>query len=110
MKKLTTLKSENLEHLAQVLKAVAHPLRLRLLDLLCRSEHTVNELTAHLGIAQALVSQQLKTMRSAGILAVRQDGARRIYSLALSQLRHLIECMASCQDHCRPAVKSSRRS
>lgn len=84
-------------HLAEVLKAVAHPLRLRIIALLCQGEEHVNALADRLAAPQPVVSQQLRILRSSGLVAAtRQDGFAR-YRLLEPALRELVSCMERCQ-------------
>jgi ArsR family transcriptional regulator len=83
-------------HVADVLKAVAHPLRLRIVALLCRGDRHVNELAERLGTPQPIVSQQLRILRSNGLVAAtRQDGFAW-YRIAEPALRDLVCCMERC--------------
>lgn len=90
-----------LPRIARVLKAVGHPLRLRLLEGLAGGPSTVQALVASLGEPQAIVSQHLKVMRTGGVVVTRREGTHVIYSLAFHGLTNLLNCLASCQDHCQ---------
>jgi DNA-binding transcriptional ArsR family regulator len=99
MKTLSKLSKDGrrAEHLAEVLKAVAHPLRLRIVALLCQGEEHVNGLAGKLDAPQPIVSQQLRILRSHGLVAVtRADGFAR-YRLAEPALRELVCCMEKCR-------------
>ncbi len=65
----------------QVLKALAHPARRRLLNALRDDEECVGHLTALLRQRQAYVSQQLMFLRQAGLIADRKDGLRVYYHI-----------------------------
>ena len=93
-----------LPRIARVLKAVGHPLRLRLLEGLAGGPCSVQTLVAGLGEPQAIVSQHLKVMRTGGVVISRREGTHVIYSLAYPGLTTLLNCLASCQDHCRVPV------
>ena len=83
--------------IAEVLKAVAHPLRVRIVAILCRGEQHVNALAESLGVPQAIVSQQLRILRLHDLVAAtRQDGFA-YYRLAEPQLRNLVCCMEKCE-------------
>ncbi len=83
--------------LAQVLRALGHPLRLRILaHLLGAGERTVNDIAAALGLPQAVASQHLGSLRLYGLLRVRRDGGFRRYSVALPMVAELVACMARC--------------
>ncbi len=65
----------------QLLKALAHPARLRLLNALRGNEECVCHLTALLHQRQAYVSQQLMFLRRAGLIEDRKDGLRIYYRI-----------------------------
>lgn len=67
---------------AQLFQALSHPVRLRILDILARQEACVCHLTAALGQRQPYVSQQLATLREAGLVTDRRDGTLIYYRLA----------------------------
>lgn len=64
-----------------ILKALADPLRLRLLDVLSRGELTVQNLTTLLDLGQSKVSHHLKILCEAGILAVKPQGTWNYYRI-----------------------------
>ena len=66
---------------ANLLKAIAHPARLRILNALSEDEECVCHLTALLRQRQAYVSQQLMFLRQAGLIEDRKDGLRVYYRL-----------------------------
>ncbi len=87
-----------LEQAADTLKAVAHPVRLRIVDLLGRAgEMNVGELVEALGAKPAITSQQLGLMKDRGIVACRRDGNRVYYRLASPNLMRVLDCI---RDHC----------
>ncbi len=87
---------ERAAHVAEVLKAVAHPLRIRLVALLCRGDEHVNALAEKLGAPQAIVSQQLRILRLKGlVIATRENGFAR-YRLREPHLMDLVCCMEKC--------------
>ena len=59
--------------LAGVLRALAHPLRLRLVALLCEGRTHVNDLAQRLGVTQAIVSQQLRILRMSRLVEVSRE-------------------------------------
>jgi DNA-binding transcriptional ArsR family regulator len=75
---------------AQLFQALSHPVRLRILDILTRQEACVCHLTAVLGKRQPYVSQQLATLREAGLLTDRREGTLIYYSLADKHLVGLL--------------------
>lgn len=75
---------------AQLFRALSHPVRLRILDILARQEACVCHLTEILGQRQPYVSQQLATLRDAGLVADRREGTLIYYRLADDQLAALL--------------------
>src|SRR5690348_14803402 len=63
-------------------EAIAEPNRRRILDLLRRGERPAGDVVEALSISQPGVSKHLKLLREAGLVRVRADGQRRLYSLA----------------------------
>lgn len=81
---------------AEILKAVAHPLRLQIVAILCERDEHVNGLAERLGVKQPIVSQQLRILRMRGLVeAVRTKGYAR-YRLVEPQLKKMIGCMENC--------------
>jgi DNA-binding transcriptional ArsR family regulator len=76
------------------LAAIADPTRRGLLERLREAPASVTELTRSAGISQPAVSQHLKVLEKAGLVAVAPQGARRIYRLnaaGLEEVRSYIE-------------------
>lgn len=66
---------------AEFFKALAHPLRIRILEVLAEGEKSVNEIQQAIGMEGSAVSQQLMVLRSKHIVTGVKDGNRVIYSL-----------------------------
>ncbi|MBN1284315.1 MAG: winged helix-turn-helix transcriptional regulator [Anaerolineae bacterium] len=66
---------------AQLFKALAHPVRLQILDILRRGAECVCHMEAVLKKRQAYISQQLMTLRDAGLVDSRKDGLNVFYFL-----------------------------
>ncbi len=79
-----------------MLKAVAHPLRLRIVASLCEGDAHVGALADRLGASQAIVSQQLRILRSHGLVAATRAGGFATYRLVERNLRGLVRCMENC--------------
>jgi DNA-binding transcriptional ArsR family regulator len=75
---------------AQLFRALSHPVRLRILDILARQEACVCHLTAILDQRQPYVSQQLASLREAGLVTDRRDGTLIYYRLANDHLATLL--------------------
>lgn len=74
------------DDLIEALKALAHPLRWRILSLLAAGERNVGEIEQASGIIQPGLSQQLGVLRKAGLVATRKDAKLVFYSLASARL------------------------
>ncbi len=85
------------EHVAEVLKAVAHPIRLKIVELLEAGEMCVGDIVVALGGKQAITSQQLNMMKAKGVLSRRRDGARVYYRIENKNVIKLLHCI---NDHC----------
>ncbi len=87
------LEAEQLERAAGILKTVAHPVRLRIIDALEAGEKTVTELCLGLGMAQPYASQQLNLMKNKGILRSRRSGNQVYYAVANPSVVKIIHCV-----------------
>jgi DNA-binding transcriptional ArsR family regulator len=67
-------------------EAIAEPNRRRILDLLRAGERPAGDVVEALAISQPGVSKHLRLLREAGLVRVRADGQRRLYSLAPREL------------------------
>jgi len=66
---------------AAFFRALAHPVRIRILELLVQGEHSVQELQEALGVEQPVVSQQLAVLRGGNIVIGRKEGVSVRYTL-----------------------------
>ena len=87
------------EHVAEVLKAVAHPARLRIVELLVPGQMCVGNIVEALGEKQSITSQHLNMMRDKGILTCRRDGAKVYYRIENKNVIKLLDCV---YNHCEP--------
>ena len=79
-----------LNETSKLFKALAQPDRLRILQLLVKGELCQCELIKHLAKSQSAVSIHLRHLVEQGILNVREDGQRRMYSIADPAVRDLL--------------------
>jgi ArsR family transcriptional regulator len=90
--------SEKLTFASSILKTIAHPLRLGIVDLLIQHEElSVNEICRLLDAEQSLVSHHLTSMRQKGVLSCNRQGKSMHYVLLLKELEKVIECMETCK-------------
>jgi ArsR family transcriptional regulator len=76
---------------AEFFKALAHPLRIAILDELRSGEIGVNELSGRLGVEQSSLSQQLAILRSRNIVIGRKEGLNVYYSVRDATVFKLLE-------------------
>ena len=86
-----------LEKAAAILKTVAHPTRLAIVDLLSLHPRlSVNEIGDILNVEQSLLSHHLITMKLRGILKSEKEGQSVYYSLKERDVTKLIKCIENC--------------
>jgi ArsR family transcriptional regulator, zinc-responsive transcriptional repressor len=98
MKTVHTPKPASLDSLreaAECLRTLAHPIRLRMIQLMLREELTVGELAEACGIPSHVASEHLRMMQHCGLLDRRQDGRRIYYQVAEPTVARLMECIES---------------
>ena len=78
---------------ADVLKAMAHPVRLGVIEILADGERTVTQLYEELGCSQSMMSQQLKILCQQKLVDIRKDGTQKYCSLANRDFLKLFDCM-----------------
>lgn len=89
--------SKKLERIASILKTVAHPTRLGIINLLDNHKRlSVGEIARILETEQSLTSHHLLTMRLRGLIKVKRDGRSMLYSLKEKDLVQLIDCLENC--------------
>jgi len=76
---------------AEFFKALAHPLRIRILDALRNGEVGVNDLCTRLNVEQSNLSQQLAVLRNRNIVMGRKDGQNVYYSVRDPELFNLLD-------------------
>jgi ArsR family transcriptional regulator len=80
------------KHLAILMKALAHPMRIKILEVLLKEEEAcVCHLEQRLGQRQAYISQQLAKLREVGLVVDRRDGLNVYYALSQSDIRPLLQ-------------------
>jgi DNA-binding transcriptional ArsR family regulator len=94
---------ESAQKITEVLKAVAHPVRLQIVAALEDKALCVADIMAVVGGKQAITSQQLNMMRTRGVLEARREGNKVFYSIANPNVIKLLDCMFH---HCDRAKTS----
>ncbi len=86
-------RDEDIERASRSLKAMSHPLRLKILCTLGSQEVSVQDIVEHVGTSQSNISQHLAILRDKGILASRKDGNRVYYRVGDTRTLRLISMM-----------------
>ena len=88
-----------------LLRALAEPIRLQVIESLSGGERCVCDLTSELGLAQSKLSFHLKVLKRAGLITAREEGRWVYYSLCREAIDDLRSWLAQLADHStRPAV------
>lgn len=95
--KFNDLKAEQVEAAANMMKAVAHPMRLAILRQLSSGEEmNVTEIHLKINIGQSAASHHLGILKARGILGSRRDGKNTFYSIKNPNIYTLLECISNC--------------
>jgi ArsR family transcriptional regulator len=86
-------KQEHIDQAARALKAMAHPLRLKILCVIGASELSVQEIVEAVGTTQSNISQHLAILRDKGVLRARKDANRVFYRVGDERTLQLIGMM-----------------
>jgi DNA-binding transcriptional ArsR family regulator len=78
---------------AEIAKAVAHPLRIAVIDFLREGERCVCDIAAHVGSERSNVSRHLGVMVRAGVLGCRKEGLKVFYSLRTPCVAEFLSCV-----------------
>jgi ArsR family transcriptional regulator, zinc-responsive transcriptional repressor len=89
--KLTPLGA--LERAAECLKTLAHPHRLRIVQMLLRGRYTVGELAGACGIPSHMASEHLRLMQRSGFLTSEKEGRKAYYRVADPHLANILACV-----------------
>lgn len=90
---------EKLELAASKLRAISHPMRIAIIDLLSKGEKlSVTEIFEVLNIEQATASHHLNILKNKGVLCSKREGKKIYYSLKSLTLTEIIECINRCND------------
>ena len=95
--KIGNFDENTLETAANMLKAIAHPMRIAILSLLESGKKlTVTELHELLDIEQSTTSHHLGILKDKGVLCSRREGKNTYYYLKYDVLSNIIDCLSRC--------------
>jgi ArsR family transcriptional regulator len=86
-------RDEDIDRASRSLKAMSHPLRLKILCTLGNHEVSVQDIVERVGTSQSNISQHLAILRDKGILSARKDANRVYYKVVDSRTLRLIDMM-----------------
>lgn len=89
--KLTRM--ENLERAAECLRTIAHPHRLRMIQMLRQGRFTVGELAEACEIPSPMASEHLRLMQHCSLLESHREGRKVFYQIAESHIVELLRCI-----------------
>lgn len=91
---------EKLELAASKLRAISHPMRIAIIELLSKNPRmSVTEIYKELNIEQATASHHLNILKNKNILISKREGKKIYYELRNTVLTEIIECINRCNDN-----------
>ncbi len=84
---------EALSQAAECLKTLAHPHRLRMVQMLLRGRYTVGELAEACGIPSHMASEHLRLMQRCGLLTSKKEGRKAYYQIVEIHLANIMSCI-----------------
>ena len=95
------IQADKLLFAVNMLKVIAHPVRIAIVDLLTEnSRMTVLEIQKELQLEQAIASQQITLMQDKGVLISEKIGRNKYVSLRFPTMKNIVHCLENC---CNPA-------
>ena len=94
------------EKQAEIAKAIAHPLRIAVVNFLKDGEQCVCDIAEHIGSERSNVSRHLSVMLNAGLLEYRKEGLKVIYKLKTPCILDFFSCTTACL---KQQVKDNKR-
>ncbi|TWT78478.1 Biofilm growth-associated repressor [Posidoniimonas polymericola] len=92
-KKVRLTDLEALGNAAECLRTLAHPHRLRIVQMLLQRDFTVGELAEACDIQSHMASEHLRLMQRCGLLSSRKEGRRVFYQVAEDHLASIMQCI-----------------
>lgn len=90
---LKKLDMETLGQAADCLRTLAHPVRIRMVQLLLHDRYTVGELAEDCGVLENVASEHLRLMQRCGFFTSEREGRRVYYRVAEPHLERLLDCI-----------------
>ena len=96
---LTDKDMQKYEMQAEILAAIAHPLRVAIVQYLSDGERSVGDIAEHLGANRSNVSRHLSVMNRAGLTVTRKEGVTVYYSLRTPCILNFFSCAMDVLKH-----------
>jgi len=93
---LTKRKRLLFEQQAKIISAIAHPLRIAVVDFLKDGQQCVCDIAEHVGSERSNVSRHLSVMVNAGVLESRKEGLKVMYGLKTPCIVDFFSCISAC--------------
>lgn len=91
------IETEKLQSAINMLKVIAHPVRLAIVDLLTENKRmTIIEIQQALNLEQAIASQQITLMEDKGVLKAEKVGRNKYVSLRFPKMKNIVTCLENC--------------
>ncbi len=84
---------DQLQHAAECLRVLAHPHRLRMVQMLLQGNFTVGQLAKACGIPHHMASEHLRLMKRCGFLTSRREGRCTYYEVVEPHLENILRCV-----------------
>ena len=94
-RKLLPIDLSALSQAAECLRTLAHPVRLRMVQLLLHGRYTVGEIAEDCAIPENVASEHLRLMQRCGFFTSERDGRRVYYRVAEPHLERILDCIES---------------
>lgn len=75
---------------AELFKTLGHPMRIRILEMLCVRDHSVGEMLSELDVEASNLSQQLAVLRASGLVAARREASAVSYTVTSPEIAELL--------------------
>ena len=91
------IQTEKLKSAINMLKVIAHPVRLAIVDLLTENKRmSILEIQEALNLEQAIASQQITLMEDKGVLKSEKVGRNKYVSLRFPKMKNIVTCLENC--------------
>lgn len=84
---------EILAQAAECLKTIAHPVRLRMIQMLLKEKYTVGEIAKECDVLSHVASEHLRLMQHCGLMKSQKEGRKVYYQIAEPHLASIMECI-----------------